>query len=158
YPVSAFGGNREIMGMEERNEVMHGGTYNAHSVAMSAAAATLRIMEREPEMFSELWRKGEYLARGLEEAVRSAGHHAHVQGVGPLLQLYFTDGTAPLTDYREVERHIDAEKFSRFQGALQDRGVYIHPDALECFYVCTAHTDQDIEDTISAAREAASVI
>ena len=158
YPVAAFGGNSDIMGLEARNEVMHGGTYNAHSVGMAAARSTLGIMRSNPGMFADIWRKGERLCEGLEEAARSAGHQALAQGVGPILQLYFTDGTEPLTDYRTVLQHVDYDKFSRFQGALQDRGVYIHPDPLESFYICTAHSDEDIEDTIEAAREAAHAI
>jgi glutamate-1-semialdehyde 2,1-aminomutase len=154
YPVAGFGGNREIMGLEARNEVMHGGTYNAHSVAMAAANETLTIMREDPGMFSEIARKGEVLRQGLQDAARRAGHQAVCQGVGPLLQIFFTDGTEPLTDYRSVVHHVDMDKFSRFQGALQDRGVYIHPDPLECFYICTAHSDADIEETIEAAREA----
>jgi glutamate-1-semialdehyde 2,1-aminomutase len=155
YPISAFGGNREVMGLEERNEVMHGGTYNAHSVGIAAAKATLDIMRADPGMFDDLWRKGERLAEGLQAVVRDAGHEAVCQGVGPILQLYFTDGTESLTDYRTVMRHIDWDAFGRFQGALQDRGVYIHPDPLESFYLCTAHSDEDIEETIEVAREAA---
>jgi glutamate-1-semialdehyde 2,1-aminomutase len=155
YPVAAFGGNRDIMGLEERNEVMHGGTYNAHSVAMAAAKTTLEIMRSEPEMFAELARKGDRLREGLQEVTASAGLNALVQGAGALLQIYFTDGTVDrFTDYRSVMDHIDVEMFSRFQGALQDAGVYIHPDPLECFYICTAHSDADIEFTIDAARQA----
>jgi glutamate-1-semialdehyde 2,1-aminomutase len=155
YPVAAFGGHAEIMGLEQRNEVMHGGTYNAHSVAMAAARATLETMRDDGQMFSELWRKGERLRQGLQEVLRSAGHQAVCQGVGPLLQIYFTDGAEKIVDYRSAVQHVDFEKFSRFQGALQDRGVYIHPDPLECFYICTAHSDADIEETIGAARDAA---
>ncbi|HZS94721.1 MAG TPA: aspartate aminotransferase family protein [Chloroflexota bacterium] len=159
YPIAAFGGSRDIMGLEERNEVMHGGTYNAHSVGIAAADATLKEMKRNPGMFEDIARKGERLRAGLEEAVGSAGHNVKAQGVGPLCQLYFTDGAdAPLTDYRSVLAHVDEEKFSVFQGALQDRGVYIHPDAFECFYIATAHSDQDIEDTIDAAHDAARAI
>jgi glutamate-1-semialdehyde 2,1-aminomutase len=155
YPIAAFGGNSDIMGLEARNEVMHGGTYNAHQVGMAAARTTLDIMRGDPRLFADLWRRGERLRAGLQAAVRESGHQAVVQGVGPVLQLYFTDGTEPLTDYRHVVRHIDHDLFSAFQGALQDRGVYIHPDPLECFYVCTAHSDEDIEVTIDAAGDAA---
>ncbi len=98
------------------------------------------------------------LREGLQQAARDAGHNAVCQGVGPLLQLYFTDGVEEITDYRCAVQHLDFEKFSDFQGALQDRGVYIHPDPLECFYICTAHTDEDIEEAIRAAGEAAKAI
>jgi glutamate-1-semialdehyde 2,1-aminomutase len=137
---------------------MHGGTYNAHQVGMAAARVTLDIMRGDPNLFSELWRKGERLRAGLEQAARETGHQAVCQGVGPILQLYFTDGAQPLTDYRHVVRHIDSDMFSEFQGALQDRGVYIHPDPLESFYLCTAHSDRDIDHTITAARDAAHAI
>jgi glutamate-1-semialdehyde 2,1-aminomutase len=158
YPIAAFGGSAEIMGMEARNEVMHGGTYNGHQVGMAAARATLGIMRDTPNLFADLWRRGERLREGLEQAVRDAGHQAVCQGVGPLLQLYFTDGAGCITNYRNCVRHIDFDLFSDFQGALQDRGVYIHPDPLECFYVSTAHSDADIEETIDAARDAAQAV
>jgi glutamate-1-semialdehyde 2,1-aminomutase len=115
-------------------------------------------MRSNPGLFADLWRKGERLCEGLQDAVRSAGHQAVCQGVGPVLQLFFTDGTESLTDYRSVVRHMDAEKFSRFQGAFQDRGMYIHPDPLECFYICTAHSDEDLEDAIDAAADSARAI
>lgn len=157
YPIAAFGGNKDIMGLEARNEVMHGGTYNAHQVGMAAAEATLDIMTSSPDLFKDLWRKGERLRSGLQEAVRTAGLDAVCQGVGPLLQIYFTSKES-LANYRDVVRNIDAERFSEFQGALQDRGVYIHPDPLECFYVCTAHSDADIDETIRVAHDAALAI
>jgi glutamate-1-semialdehyde 2,1-aminomutase len=157
FPIAAFGGNREIMGLEERNEVMHGGTYNAHQVGMAAARATLDIMRDDPSLFADLWRRGERLCSGMEEAIRAAGHDVLCQGVGPVHQVYFTSAEK-LTDYRNVVRSIDAEKFSAFQGALQDQGVYIHPDPLECFYLSTAHTDADIEETIEATHRAALAI
>lgn len=158
YPIAAFGGTREVMALEASNEVMHGGTYNAHTVAIAAARCTLQIMSHNPSIFADTWRRGERLREGLEDAARSAGHAAVCQGVGPILQLYFTDGAERITDYRSAVKHVDMEKFSDFQGALQDRGHYIHPDPLESFYLSTAHTDSDIEDTIAAARDAAKAI
>jgi glutamate-1-semialdehyde 2,1-aminomutase len=158
YPVAAFGGTKEVMALEVSNEVMHGGTYNAHTVSMAAAKATLKRMVDEPALFADMWQRGDRLREGLENAARSAGHDAVCQGVGPLLQLFFTDGTPRITDYRSAVRHVDMEKFSEFQGALQDRGFYIHPDPLECFYMSTAHTDADVEATIEAAAEAARAI
>jgi glutamate-1-semialdehyde 2,1-aminomutase len=158
FPIAAFGGNSEIMGLEARNEVMHGGTYNAHQVGMAAARATLGVMQADPSLFTDLWRHGERLREGLQQAISSAGLPVHCQGVGPVLQVYFTDRTDALTDYRDVVRNIDFELFSTFQGALQDRGIYIHPDPLECFYICTAHSDDDIEQTIEAAHEAALAV
>ncbi|HEV3311618.1 MAG TPA: aspartate aminotransferase family protein [Chloroflexota bacterium] len=158
YPVAAFGGTREVMALEANNEVMHGGTYNAHSIAMAAAKRTLEIMRDDADVFAGMWRRGERLRHGLEEAARSAGHDAVCQGVGPLLQLYFTDGAPTITDYRSAVLHVNTAKFSEFQGGLQDRGFYIHPDPLECFYMSTAHTDADVEDTIAAARETAKAI
>jgi glutamate-1-semialdehyde 2,1-aminomutase len=158
YPVAAFGGPRRVMELEATNEVMHGGTYNAHTVGMAAARATLSEMRSSPALFSDMWRRGERLREGLEQSARDAGHQSVCQGVGPMLQLFFTDGEPAITDYRSAARHVDTNKFSEFQGALQDRGFYIHPDPLECFYMSTAHTDDDVENTIAAAREAAAAI
>jgi len=125
---------------------------------MAAARATLSEMRSSPALFSDMWRRGERLREGLEQSARDAGHQSVCQGVGPMLQLFFTDGEPAITDYRSAARHVDTNKFSEFQGALQDRGFYIHPDPLECFYMSTAHTDDDVENTIAAAREAAAAI
>ena len=80
------------------------------------------------------------------------------QGVGPVLQISFTDDVTEITNHRSAVRHVDPYRFSWFQAALQDRGVYLHPDPLECLYVSTAHSDEDIELTIEAAHEAAKAI
>lgn len=158
YPIAAFGGSREVMRLEATNEVMHGGTYNAHTVGVAAAKCTLEIMRGNPSLFADMWRRGERLREGLEDAARSTGHEAVCQGVGPLLQLFFTDGAQRIRNYRDAAQHVNMDKFSDFQGELQDRGFYIHPDPLESFYMSTAHTEEDVENTIDAARDAMRAI
>jgi glutamate-1-semialdehyde 2,1-aminomutase len=47
----------------------------------------------------------------------------------------------------------DAPKFGRLFHGLLDRGVYIAPALYEAGFVSAAHSDQDIEETVAAARE-----
>jgi glutamate-1-semialdehyde 2,1-aminomutase len=47
----------------------------------------------------------------------------------------------------------DAPKFGRLFHGLLDRGVYIAPALYEAGFVSAAHSEQDIADTVAAARE-----
>ena len=44
--------------------------------------------------------------------------------------------------------------FARFFHALLTRGVYIAPSQFETGFISAAHTEQDIEQTARAVREA----
>jgi hypothetical protein len=43
-------------------------------------------------------------------------------------------------------------------GVISPHPSYLHPDPLECLYISTAHSNEDIEFTIEAAHEAAKAI
>jgi glutamate-1-semialdehyde 2,1-aminomutase len=47
----------------------------------------------------------------------------------------------------------DSPKFNTLFHGLLDRGVYIAPALYEAGFVSAAHTAQDIEATVAAARE-----
>jgi glutamate-1-semialdehyde 2,1-aminomutase len=48
----------------------------------------------------------------------------------------------------------DAAAFNRFFHAMLERGVYLAPSAFEAGFMSSAHGEQDIADTLQAAREA----
>ena len=71
--------------------------------------------------------------------------------LGSMWTLFFT-GDA-ITDYDTAKRS-DAAKFGRFFWAMMDRGFYLPCSQFEAAFLMTVHTEDHIEQTIAAAREA----
>jgi glutamate-1-semialdehyde 2,1-aminomutase len=163
YPIAAFGGSREVMDLEARNEVMHGGTYTANLVALAAANAVLNEMrEHRSELWSRLNGFGEQLCVGLGDACREAGLRNIVQGVGPIWHIFFARPDAPdlgrIRNYREALAYTSNEVFDRFHTAMMERGVYFHPYHFERWFISTAHDEHDVQQTLEAAADAAEEV
>ena len=128
--------------MEAGNEVMHGGTYNAHPVAMAAAKSTLETMRGEPELFDMLWRQGEELRQGLQYAVRDGRSRRRLSRswshTAAILHRWRRARSATIGRLCAMSTWTSS---ASSRAHLQDSGFYIHPDPLECFYMSTAHTD-----------------
>jgi glutamate-1-semialdehyde 2,1-aminomutase len=52
----------------------------------------------------------------------------------------------------------DGAKFAAFFQAMLDRGVFLPPSQFEALFISAAHTDEDIDRTIEAARESLKAI
>jgi glutamate-1-semialdehyde 2,1-aminomutase len=163
FPIAAFGGSREVMGMEERNEVMHGGTYTANLIALSAANMVLTEMrENHDEIWGKLNTHGTQVALGLGDACREAGLPNIVQHVGPLWHIFFAKPNAPemtkIRNYRDALAYSSVDVFDRFHTAMMERGVYFHPYHFERWFISTAHDERDVQQTLEAAADAAEAV
>jgi glutamate-1-semialdehyde 2,1-aminomutase len=155
FPVACFGGTKEVMEIEAKNEVMHGGTYTASPLALAAADAVLKRIERDKEtMYPRLFELSERLRDGLVSVIRNAGFHCFGQGIGPLFQVFIGDSDIDrLYNYRDTVGYVREDIYSAFHAEMQKRGIYCHPGQFERWFMSTEHTDQDIDDTIAAADE-----
>ena len=79
--------------------------------------------------------------------LRGAGLPAVSNGEGPVFHISFSD--SPPRTYRDTLR-ADSALYSDFAVALLDEGVLVLPDGR--WYLSTAHSDEDIERTLEAAR------
>lgn len=150
--LGAFGGRRDIMQLLETGEVRHAGTYNAALVPLAAARATLAVLAADDyAVYGHLERLGRWLIEGLRAAIERVGVPAIVQGAGSMLQLYFT--AAPrIRHYRDTAT-VDQVRFRRFAHEMIRRGVMVHPDPFEHWFLSAAHTDADIDLVLEAAEE-----
>ena len=151
FPLAAVAGKREIMQLVARGEVFQGGTYCTSPLVMSAASAALDELAK-PGTYEHLFEIGESLGNGLAEVVCRAGFPAVCQGVGPIFQIFFSEG--PVHDYREAKSMVRAEPYTAFCQALRRRGVLAHPAALETWFVSTAHTREDVATILTRAEDA----
>jgi glutamate-1-semialdehyde 2,1-aminomutase len=150
-PVGAYGASKEIMNtVAPLGPMYQAGTLSGNPVAMAAGIAMLEELGK-PGVYEELDRKGAALAKGLSEAFAEAEVPARVNRVGSLLTIFFTGD--PVTDM-ESASSTDRDRFGKFFHAIVEEGVYPPPSQFEAWFVSLAHTDEDIANTVAAAKRA----
>lgn len=153
-PVAAFGGRAEIMEALGWGGVLHYGTQNASRAGLFAARASLRELNRaNGAAFRHLWAMGESLRAGLASLFQETKTNAIIQGVGPMLQIMFTDRPA-IRDYREFCAHVDRKRYQSLALALFKYGVYMSPSAALHSVSSLAHTGKHVKFTLDAVRKA----
>jgi glutamate-1-semialdehyde 2,1-aminomutase len=149
-PLALYGGRRDVMSqISPLGPVYQAGTLSGNPLAVSAGLATLA--ELTPAVYAKLDEKGARLAEGLRRALKDTGTTGVVQQLGSLLTLFFHPG--PLRNWNDVKTS-DTKRFARFHGGLLERGIYFPPSQFETAFVSLAHSDDEIDRTVAAAREA----
>jgi glutamate-1-semialdehyde 2,1-aminomutase len=148
-PVGAYGGRADIMNhILPAGKVFQAGTLSGNPLATAAGCAMLRSL-RDDSPYELIERLSARLEAGLSEAASSAGVPHQLARVGSMLTLFFNK--QPVTDWPSASC-CDTERFGRWFWAMLDRGVYLPCSQFEALFVSAAHSDADIEATITAAR------
>ncbi len=148
YPISALVGRQKYMQLLTDGVVIHAGTMNSGNPCIAAAMATIEVLERD-NTHEKLFRLGKRLIEGLQAAGNASKHKVLVQGMGPMLNVAFTDAEK-VTDYRGT-LDFDKAKNGAFIFGMQERGIRLIGRGL--WYVSNAHTDADIDRAIATATE-----
>lgn len=148
-PVGALGGRRDLMEqLAPTGPVYQAGTLSGNPLATAAGLATLRLLQA-PGFYDALEEQTARLVQGLVAHAAGAGVTLQGDWQGGMFGLYMTD--QPVRSYADVV-NCDAEGFGRFFHAMLERGIYLAPSAFEAGFVSAAHTRDDIDQTIEAAR------
>jgi glutamate-1-semialdehyde 2,1-aminomutase len=151
-PVGAFGGKQEYMEMiAPTGPVYQAGTLSGNPVAMAAGLANLDLIT-QPGFYEKLEQKTAFLVDGLRAAAKDADVPMAFAQVGGMFGLFFTDAVE-VTSFEQVMA-CDVEAFKTFFHGMLDGGVYLAPSAYEAGFVSNAHSEDDLRQTISAARAA----
>lgn len=149
-PVAAYGGRADVMKLvAPEGPVYQAGTLSGNPLAMRAGVETLRQVEA-PGFYEPLNKRAARLADGFRSALEDSGLPARVNAAGSLLTLFFT--AEPVRDDAGAKR-ADTWRFAAFFHEMLSRGIFLPPSQFEALFVSAAHTDADIDRTISAARE-----
>ena len=142
YPVAAFGGKAHVMDVvgSHAGGVVHGGTYTANLVALSAAHATLKILA-ETNAQQTINHAGEQIQAVLGRVFTAAGLAHAFAGPPAMFGIHFS-ATVP-TNYRDW-RVTNSELFRKFAWELIARGVMLEPDSREPWFICEAHQHMDL--------------
>ncbi|XXJ21230.1 glutamate-1-semialdehyde 2,1-aminomutase [Desulfovibrio caledoniensis] len=148
FPVGCYGGKREIMEhMAPVGGVFQAGTLSGNPVAMAAGLATLKRL-RECD-YAALEAKTKALTGELAAIVESKGKPVYVAQAGSAFTMYFSD--RPVTNMIESGQ-CDQDTFSVYWKQMMAQGVYLAPAGFECAFTSFAHSDEDFEKTLDAAR------
>ena len=148
-PVGAFGGKRAIMAhLAPIGAVYQAGTLSGNPVAMCAGLTTLNLISA-PHFHQQLAQKTATLIAGLETVFSEAGVPFSTNQVCGMFGLFFTE--EKVSRYSQAIA-CDVPAFCRFFHAMLAQGVYLAPAAFEAGFISSAHTDDDIAQTLTAAR------
>ncbi|WP_143807569.1 aminotransferase class III-fold pyridoxal phosphate-dependent enzyme, partial [Pantoea septica] len=149
-PVGAFGGRREVMdALAPTGPVYQAGTLSGNPIAMAAGYACLTQIA-QPGTHQTLTERTTQLAQGLLAAAAAENIPLVVNHVGGMFGIFFTDADS-VTCYADVTK-CDVERFKHFFHLMLEEGVYLAPSAFEAGFMSLAHSAEDIDRTVDAAR------
>ena len=146
--MSVLAGQAEFMNSIARGEVVHAGTMNGNPLCLAAARATIETLAfNNGSVYQDLRTRAQRLRNGIRTILEQAGFAITVSGEGPVFQLSFMK--EPARKYRDTLR-AQASLYAEFALGMLDQGVLLLPDGR--WYLSTAHSDEDIDETIHAVE------
>ena len=151
-PVGAFGGRADVMAhLAPEGPVYQAGTLSGNPVAMAAGLATLDGLS-QPGFFEALEQKSIQLTEGFKSIAAEAGIPMATEYAGGMFGFFFSD-LDKVTSFAEATA-CDADRFNQFFHSMLDQGVYLAPSLYEAGFISAVHSEQDLDQTLSAARNA----
>ena len=150
FPIAMLAGRRDVMDVLGSGEVYHGGSFNSNVMSISAAYASLMHMrQNRATFFDDLNRKGQRLMSGLKRVALEVESDLHVQGVGSVFGISFNRSGEEIMHYRDHAIKCDEQRYTLFAGKMMDEGIRLSSNGR--VHLSSAHTDDQIDATISAA-------
>ncbi|GMH33787.1 hypothetical protein BSKO_01621 [Bryopsis sp. KO-2023] len=150
-PVGAYGGRRDIMEtVAPAGPMYQAGTLSGNPLAMTAGMKTLEIMGR-PGAYEHLTAMSKKVVEGILEAGKEAGHAVCGGYIGGMFGFFFAEG--PITCFEEAADQCDTDKFAKWHRGMLEKGIYLAPSQYEAGFTSLAHTEEDVDKTIAAAKE-----
>lgn len=148
-PVGAYGGKREIMShIAPSGNVYQAGTLSGNPLAMAAGLATLKALAVQD--YSALAARTDAFSRELENILHGKGVPVTRNHIASIFTLFFTK--TPVVDFPSAQT-ADSKAFVSFYQQMRAQGIYLAPSGFECAFTSFAHSEQDYERTLEAARK-----
>ena len=152
-PVGAFAAREEIMNhLAPLGPVYQAGTLSGNPLAMAAGLAMLNELNNNPEIFTSLATKTEYLHLGITKALSEANITHTINRVGSMISVHFAE--LEVTNFASAA-NANNENFKLFFHGMLQEGIYLAPSAFETWFVTEALTYEDLDATIEACANVA---
>jgi len=152
YPLAALAGREDIM-RRIGDDVVHGGTFTCHSVALAAAEKTLEILD-ETQALESVASYGRDLQRGIGEILSARNIPHSFVGHPSMGGLFFSN--EPPTNYRDWAK-TDYTFYEALAPELHDLGILVEPDSREPWFLCEAHDESCLTDTLDRFARAVDI-
>jgi glutamate-1-semialdehyde 2,1-aminomutase len=150
YPIATVCGREDIMRLFRYGGAAHGGTYTAHSVSLAAAEKCLEILDETPAL-ATLAAYGDKLKSGIKDILDERNIVHSFSGHPSMFGLFFAP--EPPIDYRAWKKS-DYSFYDRMAYHLHDQGIICEPDSREPWFMCEAHDQSCLADTLRAVEVA----
>lgn len=146
FPMGAFCGKKEIMELIAPNgSVYHAGTFSGNPISVQAGISTLQQLDNK--LYKDLERKGNFLRGNINSIVEEQEYNIQPVGLASMFQIYFNP--SEVYNYTDAQAS-DRRKFLRYFKSLLKEGVFIPPSQFECNFISSAHSMEDIQNTIDS--------
>ncbi len=143
-PMAAYGGRSDIMKkVAPVGPIYQAGTLSGNPLAVAAGLAMLRYLAANPQVYEILEARGAQLCEWVPPGVT-------VNRVGSMFTFFLSPD--PVTDWASAERS-DKLRFGELFHFMLERGVYLAPSQFESGFISTAHSEDDIRQTVGAMKE-----
>ena len=151
-PIFAYGASREIMQVVSNRQAVHAGTFNGNAIGCVAAKTVLTELKNDNHAaIRRINEVGKHLMTEIGRLAQKHGEAVRLQGTGAMFGLSFCDHE--IYDMRDAFANVN-ERYFIFRRLLLDRGIHIFPTEKGLWYISSAHSDEDVEQTLRAADEA----
>ncbi len=162
FQLAGFGGEAQIMdiiapGREWKHAAFHAGTYNGHPVALAAGLKCLEILSNDSGIYDRINALGRRLFRGLQDLADARKIPAWVEWIGSMGTIYFTTKDE-IRDFRDTLSANTRRWWNWFIHCLGNDVLFGIPNAGERAFLCSEHTEEDIEHALAVADKALAAI
>jgi glutamate-1-semialdehyde 2,1-aminomutase len=149
FPIGAFGGRKEIMQhLSPSGKVYQAGTFSGNPVSVTAGYTVLQTLSKNRrEIYPKLELNCEKLKNALVDLASDCYVEAQVNNLASMFQIFFASN--PVFDYVSAKK-ADTKKFAVYFKQLLKNEVFIPPSQFETCFLSTAHTEEDLENTIES--------
>ena len=162
FQLAGFGGEAQIMNVLEpgrgwKYATFHAGTYNGHPISVAAGLKGLEILGEHPEYYNHINGLGRQLYSGLQDLADDRRIPAWVEYVGSIGNVYFTTKDE-IRNFRDTLSANTRRWWNWFIHCLGNNVLFGIPNTGERAFICTEHTEEDIEWALEVADNAFAAI
>lgn len=150
-PIGAYGGRKEIMEkVAPLGPAYQAGTMAGNPASILSGIACLEVLKQDG-VYDYLDRLGALLEDGILSAAKEFNVPITINRLKGALTVYFTN--EKVENYVQAE-NTDGETFAKFFKLMLHQGINLAPSKYEAWFVTIAHTEDDIDATLHAVRQA----
>ena len=153
-PLAIYGGRADIMSrVSPLGPVYQAGTLSGNPLAVRAGLAMMSHLDSKA--YELLEARSQFLGDGLEALSKDCRLKVQVQRVGSMVTVFFSD--VAVNSWDEA-KSCNTEAFAKFHATLRSKGIYWPPSQFEAAFISTAHSEQDLQQTLDAAKAAFAAV